>query len=285
MGLLLVTFAGCGPAVSLGDSSSGATESTADDGSTSGGNVPTTSATVTTSPPPVGSTGAPESCFVGQIRVCTCPDGTPGEQECGPDRVFESCDCGGGGSSSWGGSGSSGGWPLPPDIPELPPGEVCLPPSLPCSGNFQALDDAQAAAFGICSVIEGTIFFQENVSTLAHMTCLSRVEGVLVLDNTQVLDLSGLEGLESVESLAFGNNTQLISLDLPNLTSAVQLIAVGNLSLVELQLGNLGSVEQLEFTDNPLLPDCMVTELIAQTTPQTVNCSGNLDTGCADICG
>ena len=277
--LVIATLAGCGPAVSLGDSSSGDASTGAADGDSTGAPPSST----TTGAPPAGSTGEPETCFVGQIRACTCPDGSPGERQCGPDRILGPCECGDATTSGgWGTSGSTGGsWP---DIPDLPPGEVCLPPTLPCSGDFLAFDDESLVALSTCSRIQGSLLIEGNVTSLAPLACLVSVQGPLFIDQTELLDLGGL-GIQSADFVAVTANSQLLSLDLPAISTTGALLVLQNPNLMDLQLGNLDFVEVLDFTDNPLLPDCVVAELIAQSDPQSVTCAGNLETGCADICG
>lgn len=250
--------------------------------------TPVTTTPVTTSP---GTTGAGRDCVPGTYDACLCPGGEPGEQECGADGMYLPCLCDGveSTSSGWGGSsssgwGSSGGW-NGNHVPDLPPGETCLPLDLPCEGFFEVSTDDELETVSTCSRINGDLFVQYGVTSLGPLTCLRQITGGFVLLDTEISVLEGLP-LETAEFFALAENPQLVLADAPALSAVESLHIVNNDSLDMLFFPELTSVGNLfEVLSNEVLPDCAIVELFEQVNPPTLSCEQNLQDECSPICG
>ena len=301
--LLALGVVACDPLVPLGETSGGTGSST---GSVSSSATSGPSSMTSPVPPNPTSptTSPPTGCAPGTYMECTCPGGGYGEQICGSDGMYGSCECYGGditwgssgssggwwgssGSSGWwgssGSSGSGGGW-TDPRIPELPPGEDCLPLDLPCAGTFDVMQDEHLQAIGICSRINGDLFIQD-VSTLQPLGCLREVEGFIGIAQTPVTNLSDLAALQYADGFGLAGNAQLTTIDIPTLETVGELIVFDHAVLVSFDLPNLGEIiGNVDIFDNEMLPGCEIQELLTQTNPTTVYCEGNLADMCVDVC-
>jgi len=235
---------------------------------------------------------------------CTCPGGGYGERICSQQGEYGPCECDGGdftwgtsgssgwwgssGSSGWGssssGSSSSGGW-TEPGIPELPPGEDCLPLDMPCIGDFMVSNDEQLEAIGICGSIEGYLDIQANVTTLEPLGCLRQIDGFLAMIGTPLTNVSGLVALQHVEGIGFAENGQLATIDIPSLQSTEEFYVFDNPSLVSLGFPSLTEVTVAEVFNNALLPECEIEAVFTLATPDQLSCEGNLPDMCAGFCG
>lgn len=289
----------CDPLVQIDEpTSEGSTSTGSGGGDAPGdpGSVPPNSTNpVTTSPSTTGpsTTGAGGECVPGTLDACLCPDGEPGEQECGADGTYLPCVCDGFESTTSGWGESSGGWgsssstgdPFGNHIPDLPPGETCLPLDLPCDGFFEIHTDDQLEALATCSRIAGDLFVQSNVTNLGPLVCLREITGGFVVLDTQVTFLQGLP-LETAEFFALADNPQLVLADAPALQSVESLYIVNNDSLDTLFFPELLSIgDVLEVLGNDILPDCATVELFEQVNPPTLNCEENLQDKCSPLCG
>ncbi len=304
MGTLALLLAACDPLVDLDlDDTSGATSTgSADGGGVSGGpgSVPPNPTTPVTTSPVTTSPGTGGGCTPGTFETCVCPSGYQGAQECGPSGTYLPCECddyesstsgwdswgssGWGSSTGWWGSSSSGGWD-DNHIPDLPPGETCLPIDLPCEGFFEVVSDAGLEQLSTCSRIAGDLLmYGEDVTSLEPLGCLRQVDGGVVVDHTQVTTLDGF-GLENAELVAIVQNSQLILFEAPVLYTLDALYIFGNANLDTVALPQLATLQTLDVQDNEMLPDCTVVELFEQTSPNAFNCEANLDDKCTPMCG
>lgn len=176
----------------------------------------------TTAPPP---TTDPDTCMLGTAQPCICPDGTPGTQRCATTS-WGPCECDGLGTSSGaasGGLGSSSGWGssggTDPAIPDLPPGETCLPLDIPCTGTFELWSDAELETVSTCSRTTGDFAFGMAVTSLEPLACLREVEGAFALYQSELVELSGLS-LQSAGMFSVVQNPALLYVEAPNLESA-----------------------------------------------------------------
>ncbi len=297
MALLL---AACDPLVDLEDTSGADSTSTgsADGGGVSGGpgSVPPNPTTpVTTSP------GTGGGCTPGTFETCVCPDGYQGAQECGPSGSYLPCECENyeSSTSGWDSWGSSGGWwgssssgwgststGYDPDvyIPELPPGETCLPPELPCEGQFEVDSNAELMQMSICSVVAGDVFITGNVGDVATLTCLREVwQGFAVFESE--LSTVHVPALETAGEFAVIINPSVQSISAPALQSVSQLLIAENESVTSVSLPSLVSAEFIDVFGNAMLPDCTVVDIAAQSGNPPLYCEYNLVDMCTPMCG
>lgn len=288
----------CDPLVPLGESSGDSESSTSSVGSSGFSEPSNPSGSV----PPNPSTTSPIGCAPGTYVECTCPGGGYGEQVCSSQGEFGACECygdditwgtssggwwGSSGSSGWWGSsssGSSGGWDNP-EIPELPPGETCLPFDMPCVGGFDVSTDEELEAIGICSNIEGFVHIHDGVTTLAPLGCLRQVDEFLGIIATPLTNLSGLAALEVSGGVGLADNPQLATVDIPLLQVSEEFYVFDNPSLVSLDLPSLTEVTFAEVFNNILLPECEIEALFMQSSPTKFSCDGNLADICGGLCG
>ncbi|MBV1857042.1 MAG: hypothetical protein KUG77_01430 [Nannocystaceae bacterium] len=259
------------------------------------GSVPPNPTTpVTTTPFTTGG-----GCTPGTFESCGCPNGYPGAQECGSDGAYLPCECeyddsttsgwesSGGWETStgwWGSSSGSSGW-NGNHIPELPPGETCLPLGLPCEGFFEFDSDEDLIEVSTCSRVLGDLFIEFDVTDLGTLGCLRHVDGVFVLAQTELVGVEDF-GLETADVFAVAENPQLVLLDAPNLHAVGSLHIVNNDILETMVLPQLSEVgEFLEIFGNDLLPDCAVVELYQGVDPSTFVCDDNLPDKCTPTCG
>ncbi len=169
-------------------------------------------------------------------------------------------------------------------IPDLPPGETCLPEDLPCEGFFELSTDAQVESVGTCSVILGTLIIVGEVTTVEPLSCLREVSESFVIEFAPLQSTAGLEALEVVD--VFGAvGSPLTSFGTPNLQQARVLFAEQNKQLTSLDFPSLTTIsEALAINFNPLLPSCDVEALYEQTSPPELLCENNLLDACGDLC-
>lgn len=287
----------CDPLVPLGESSGDSESSTSSAGSSGFGEPSNPTGSV----PPNPSTTSPIGCAPGTYTECTCPGGGYGEQVCSSQGEFGACECygdditwgtssggwwGSSGSSGWWGSsssGSSGGW-NEPGIPQLPPGEVCLPLDMPCVGSFDIWENEALEPIGICSRIEGDLFIQA-VTTLEALDCLRVVNGFAGISQTDLPNLTGLEGLQFADGFGVAENPQLTTVSLPALESVGNFIVAEHATLTSFDLPVFDEIiGNMDVFNNAMLPNCEIEALVAQTNPPGVSCEGNLSDMCVKLC-
>lgn len=300
MGALALLLTACDPLVELDDTTgSDSTTAASDDAGGSGGpgSVPPNSTSPVTTSPVTTSPTTGGGCVPGTFESCACPNGYPGDQECGPSGTYLPCECddfastsgwdswgsSGWGSSGWWGSSSTGGWNDSP-IPDLPPGETCLPLDLPCEGSFDVTTDAELEQLSTCSHVAGDLFLYTGITNLEPLSCLRQVDAGFVIVDTQLVSVDGL-GLESAEFVGIGDNPQLTFFEAPNLQVLDALYLINNDNLDTVALPQLSSLNLLEALGNDLLPDCVTVELFEQTGASTLNCGDNLEDKCTPVCG
>lgn len=293
MALLL---AACEPLVDLGDSDSSSTGSPSGGVSGGPGSVPPNPTTPVTTNPGTGG-----GCVPGTIGTCDCPSGFPGAQECGFDGTYLPCECDdpqattgwdtwGSSSTGWWGS-SSTGWGSSSTggdpgvyIPELPPGETCLPPELPCEGDFDIGSDAQLEPMRICSVIQGDVYISGNVETVSSLPCLQEVSTIFVIIESPLSTID-VPVLEAAGLFAIGVSPNLQSISAPALAAAADVFIGDNESLSSIDLPSLTFSKSIEVFNNPMLPDCVAVELAEQVGNPVLSCQDNLEDMCSPMCG
>lgn len=154
------------------------------------------------------------------------------------------------------------------------------------TGAADIFSQADIADFAGYTRITGSLYVGTNisiaftnVSSLQALECLEVVEGeVTILESPELVDLTGLENLESAEALKISFNSGLESLNgLTNLSlGSGGLLVRSNPALTELTDGivALEPMGTVDILNNSSLPDCAA-EALATSLGTTCSCSGN----------
>ncbi len=136
--------------------------------------------------------------------------------------------------------------------------------NLPCLpyGNYyfftQSEIDDFPSNYQDCNELEGLVDISgANINNLDGLYLINSIGGHLLIDNTSLLDLNGLENLSTIgSSLVIESNNSLTSIaTLSNLNSINESLRIrGNNSLTSLiELENLTMIGSLDISGNPLL--------------------------------
>jgi hypothetical protein len=156
--------------------------------------------------------------------------------------------------------------------------------------DFTALDQSTLRELQGYEVVSGDLYIGGNidvlttdVSSLEVLSCLKSVEGDFsILDSPNLVDLAGLEQLETVSRLSVVNNAGLETLaHLQELTVIGTLTVNDNPSLSELGEGIVTALSVV-MNDNPSLAQCEVEALADRVGVAQCYCASNDPTGTCD---
>jgi hypothetical protein len=133
-----------------------------------------------------------------------------------------------------------------------------LPPTELVECPFASIETAEKAkSFASCGAVTGDLVVRgTNLHDLHELSNLARVEGAVVIaDNPNLEDLTGLEGLFAVGRLEIRNNPKLYELrGLDGLEEVGELVVERNRSLISLRgLANVRRAGEVKIHENPRL--------------------------------
>ncbi len=117
------------------------------------------------------------------------------------------------------------------------------------------------------------------------LPALTALPGGLALRYDPALtSLDGLAGLTEVGELLVERADALTALGLDGIEAAEVVEVRFNPVLADPGLSSLREARVLRFDRNPALPDCAIEALAERVGAPIVECTGNLDAGCATLC-
>lgn len=150
----------------------------------------------------------------------------------------------------------------------------------PCPGDVSVQTNAEVEAIAACSRIEGTLQIRVGVTDLSPLTCLRELGNQLYMESVDVPNLAALSNLQHIEGELEVLYTQMTALSLPSLESVGYFSLYQNNEMLTLDVPNLTTISgDLDVHDNVQLSTCEVASLVeeALSPMATAFYDGNAD--------